>query len=267
MNHQDDTKTYNIRELNLEIINPNTDNFQNSKQGGHKIVIIGKPGTGKSTLISSILYNKKHIIPIGYAMSGTEAANHFYSSIMPDTFVYEDYDEESIKQSIERQHIALKHLNIPGQNPWAVSIIDDCTDDPKLFNKVIQQKIFKLGRHWKWLYLLSLQYCMDVPRNVRSNIDGVFLLRETLLTNRRTLYENYASIIPTFDLFCSLMDTFTENYGALYIHTASKSNNWQDCVFYYKAKIPPSDFKFGCREYWNYHFQRYNPDHVNTFHF
>jgi hypothetical protein len=214
--------------------------------------------TGKSTLIGSLLYAKKHIFPIAMAMSGTEDSNHFYKSVLPSTFVFNNYDEEQIEKLIKRQKIAKEHV----ENPWCVMILDDCTDDPVLFRKPLQQGLYKRGRHWKMWYILSLQYGMDVRPVIRTNVDGVFILREPNLRNRKIMYENYGAIVPDFNLFCELLDQLTNDYTALYIHNTTRSNNWRDCVFWYKAKPIPKDFKFGCDEYWDFHYQRYNPEYV-----
>jgi hypothetical protein len=213
--------------------------------------------TGKSTLIKSIIYAKKHIFPVGIAMNGTEDTNHLYKSFMPSTFVYNEYREDKIEDLIKRQKIAIQHLH----NPWAVLIIDDCTEDPTIFNKPLQVGLYKKGRHWSLMYILALQYAMDIRPNIRTSIDGIFILREPLLKNRRTLYENYASVIPDFEMFCTLMDQLTDNYMSMYIHNFTTSNNWQDCVFWYKAKPPPDEWKFGCSEYWEFHRSRYNEEY------
>lgn len=215
--------------------------------------------TGKTTLIASLLYAKKHIFPVAQAYSGTEDSNGFYRKIFPSTFVFNTYDEEQIKSFVKRQKIAKQHI----ENPWAVIIIDDCTDDPALFKKPLQQGMYKRGRHWAMWYILSLQYGMDVRPVIRTNVDGVFILREPNLRNRRVMYENYAGVIPDFKLFCEIMDQLTGDYTALYIHNATRTNDWRDCIFWYKATIVPENFKFGCPDYWNFHFQRYNPEYVD----
>lgn len=217
--------------------------------------------THNTTLITRILYEKRNIFPSAFVMSGTEDSNGHYSKILPSTFVHNRYDEDKVNNFITRQKIAKKHL----PNPWSVLLLDDCTDDPRIFNKPIFQGLFKNGRHWKMLFVLSLQYCMDVKPVIRTNIDGVFILRETNLQNRKRLYDNYAGIIPTFAEFCSIMDQITNDYTALYIHNATTSNRLDDCLFYYKAKPVPDKFKFGSKDFWKFHSARYNDKYTDPF--
>ena len=194
-------------------------------------------------------------------MSGTEDSNHSYRRILPSLFVYNEYSEDKIKDFIKRQKLARQHL----PNPWSVLLIDDCTDDPKVFKTKIQQGLYKLGRHWKCWYLLSLQYAIDIPPKIRVNIDGCFILRETSIKIRKSLWENYGGIIPDFKIFCDLMDGICDDFTALYIHNATQTNDWKKCVYWYKATPPPEDFKFGCKDYWDFHKQRYNEEYTDPY--
>jgi hypothetical protein len=216
--------------------------------------------TGKSTLIKSILHSKKHIFPVAMVFSGTEDSNHNYSEYIPSSFIYNEYNEDKISEFIKRQKLAIKHL----KNPYCALVIDDCTDDNKIFNKPIQQGLFKRGRHWSMLYILSLQYAMDIKPSIRTNIDGVFILREPILKTRKVLYDNYASIIPDFNIFCELMDNLTDDFCAMYIHNTTVTNNWEECVYWYKAdKSKLEGWKLGSDVYMDHHNQRYNSEYVD----
>jgi hypothetical protein len=210
--------------------------------------------TGKSTLISSLLYEKSHIYSSGMVCSGTEDSNHHYSQVFPETFIYNKLEKAKIEDFVKRQKISKKHL----PNPWGVLLLDDCTDDPKLFTDPLFQNIFKNGRHYKMWFILSLQYCLDVKPVIRTNIDGTFILRESNLRNRKSLWENYAGVIPDFTMFCDIMDQLTTDYTALYIHNATTSNKIEDCVFWYKAKPVPKDFRFGSQDFWDFHNARFD---------
>jgi len=192
-------------------------------------------------------------------MSGTEDSNDHYKQMFPSTFVFNAYDEDKLRSFVKRQKLAAKHL----ENPWAVCLLDDCTDNPGLFKKPFQQGMYKRGRHWLMWYILSLQYGMDVPPVIRTNVDGVFILREPNLRNRRVMWENYGGIIPDFNLFCQILDQITDDYTALYIHNATRSNDWKECVFWYKApKSLPKDSNFGSTEFWRSHYSPYNEKYI-----
>jgi hypothetical protein len=218
--------------------------------------------TGKSTIIQDIMAYKSHICPVIQVFSGTEDSNHFFSEKCPPVCVFNKYDEKSIENFVKRQKIAKKYLD----NPWAMQIIDDCTDDPASLRKPLIQSYYKNGRHWKMIHILSLQYCLDIRPNIRSNIDYTFILRESNLKSRKSLHENYAGCIDSFQDFCDIMDQITEDYTALVINNRVQSNKMEDCLFWYKAnpnKIPPN-WKFGHKDAWSFNNERFDPLYVDS---
>jgi hypothetical protein len=247
--------------ITLSLASEDDDYFGFEIDGNGRFCLGDGTVTHNTTLITSLLYEKRHIFPVALIMSGTEDSNGHYKRIVPSSFVFNKLNEKKIEDFVIRQKAAKKHI----ANPWAVLLLDDCTDDPKLFNKSLFQGLYKNGRHWKMWFILSLQYCMDIKPVIRTNVDGVFILRESNLRNRKSLWENYAGVVPDFSMFCSIMDQITDNYTALYIHNATTSNTLEDCLFWYKAKEVPKEFRFGSRDLWKFHYNRYDSRYSDPF--
>ncbi len=68
-----------------------------------------------------------------------------------------------------------------------VLLLDDCTEDKKIFSSKWQQSLFKNGRHWKLLYITFSSHATDIPPAIRTNVDGVFIFRETNENNLKTI--------------------------------------------------------------------------------
>ena len=236
--------------------------FDPRKMADDKIcVFIGKRNTGKSYLIRDIMYYKKHI-PTGIVQSGTEEGNGFYGNFVPDLFIYGEYDREAIDRVMARQKKLVREGN--KSNIGTFLLLDDCMYDNRFLKDTCMRQIFMNGRHWKIFFMLSMQYCMDLPPALRANIDYVFILRENIVANRERLWKNFFGIFPNFDLFSKTMDACTENYECLVLDNTVKSNKIEDCVFWYKAKYPPVKFRVGSPKFWHAHKKMYNPKYETS---
>ncbi len=226
------------------------------------IVMIGKRNTGKSYLTRDFLYWRRDI-PVGTVVSPTEHANKFFSNFIPPLFIHEEYGPELVANVIKRQRNLIGKINKGeyGDNvdPRAFLIFDDCLYDSAWTKDKNMRRIFMNGRHYKLTFLLTMQFALGIPPNLRTNIDYVFILRENIVSNRKRLYEHYAGMFPTFDMFCTVMDKCTENFECLVIHNGSKSNKIEDQVFWYKAPDQPQ-FKIGAEQFWDYSDNNYNDD-------
>ena len=232
----------------------------NRIQDDSVIVLIGKRNTGKSYLTKNILHNNQSI-PVGTVISGTEGANQFYSAIVPPIFIHEEYTPVIINNVLKRQKIVIKKIN-QGQHqidPRGFLILDDCLYDNTWQKDKNIRACFMNGRHYKLLFILTMQFSLGIPPNLRTNVDYVFILRENIWSNRKRLYDHYAGMFPTFEMFCETMDQCTENYECLVIDNTSKSNRIEDQVYWYKADKNES-FKMGAPQFWNYNKTNYNDD-------
>ena len=121
------------------------------------------------------------------------------------------------------------------------------------------------GRHWRVTFMLTMQYCMDLPPDLRANIDFIFVLRENIIQNQEKLYKNFFGIFPHVDTFKEVMNSCTEGFDCLVLDNTSRSNKICDCVFWYRAK-PNRKFKMGSKELWDYHKSNYNDKHSTEDH-
>jgi len=222
---------------------------------GPVIVLLGKRGTGKSYLVNDLLYYHKDI-PVGTVISGTEEGNGFYGRIVPKMFIHNEYNTAIIESVLRRQKGVMKQIkreraayNRTSIDPRTFVIMDDCLYDSKWTRDKLMRLIFMNGRHWHIMLLITMQYPLGVPPVLRSNIDYVFILRENIIGNRKRIYDNYAGMFPTFDVFCTVMDKCTDNFECLVIKNNSQSNDLFDQVFWYKAS-QHNDFKLGSKEFW-----------------
>lgn len=244
--------------LSLKKFDMRSIKFRGAEEGsGPVIVLIGRRDTGKSFLVRDLLYHHQDI-PVGTVISGTEAGNGFYGKIVPKLFIHDEYNSGIIERVMQRQKIVLRELKkqpsartLAGTlDPRSFVIMDDCLYDDKWTRDKLMRMLFMNGRHWKIMLVITMQYPLGVPPNLRTNIDYVFILREPYKANKRRIYDNYASLFPTFASFEQVMDQCTENYECLVIDNNVKSNKLEDAIFWYKAEAR-AEFRLGSREYWD----------------
>lgn len=224
------------------------------------VVMIGKRNTGKSFLTKDLLFYHQDM-PAGTVISPTENANRFYSDIVPPIFIHDEYQPKITNEFMKRQKQLKKRISNGEKDidNRAFLIMDDCLYDNDWKKDKIIREIFMNGRHWGIFFLLLMQYAIGIPPNLRSNIDWVFLLRENNYQNRKKLYENYAGMFHTFEMFCQTMDACTENFECLVIQLCSKSNKLEDCVYWYKSDSH-ENFHVCCPEAWEFSDQNFNPE-------
>ena len=228
-------------------------------------VFIGRRGTGKSQLVTDILYHQRKI-PMGVVMSGTEESNEHYQTYVPDSFIYGQYEPEVIKKIITHQQLVVKKMTPVQKEDFSdpthsvFMLLDDCMFDNKWTRDKDMRCVFMNGRHYRIFFMLTIQYCMDLPPSLRGQCDYIFVLRENILENKQKLYKHFFGIFPTFDAFNEVLMQCTENYECLVLNVRSTSNKIEDVVFWYKAKVGRK-FRIGSPALWEHHKRNYNPKH------
>jgi hypothetical protein len=219
------------------------------------VVLIGTRGAGKSYLVRDLLFHQRDI-PIGTVISPTEATNKSFGDFVPPRLIHDEYTPAILVNVVKRQEVLRrkidKQVSATGScsiDPRAFLVLDDClynsswTKDPNV------HRMFMNGRSLRIMLVITMQYPLGIPAILRTQIDYTFIFRNNLISNRARIYENYAGLFPTFDVFCQVMDQCTENFGCIVIDNTANSNLLEDQVFWYKAE-PCGNFRIGADEFW-----------------
>jgi hypothetical protein len=232
------------------------------------IVMVAKRGSGKSYVCRAIL---RHFasIPCGLIIAPTDKMNCFYGNFFPDSYIHYDYKSVIIEKLLFRQDKMIekeqekkrqgKHLD-----PRAFIVMDDCLSKKGSWmrDQPIQDLLFN-GRHFKLMYILTMQYPLGITPELRSNFDYIFLLAEDFVSNLKRLYDNYAGMFPTFDMFRQVFVQLTANFGSMVIANRGAREHFLQKIFYYKAPAISDDEMrrcMGCRQFNVYHQKNYDPD-------
>jgi hypothetical protein len=234
-----------------------------------RIGIIAKSGSGKSYVIKAIMYFLwKTGLYCGTVIAPTDKMNKFYEEFVPEAFIYHEYVDGIIARFMNRQRKIIdknterrKHGK-KEVDPRAYLIMDDCMSSKGIWLKdPLILSIFNEGRHFQIApFILSMQYSIGIGPELRNNFDFVFLLGEDTFSSRRKLYEHYAGIFPTFDLFNQVFSQVTDNYGCMVLDNRLRSADIKKKVFWFKAKVPPT-FKLANKYVMKFNKDNFDEDH------
>ncbi len=204
-----------------------------------RFFFIGKTNTGKSYLLRDILYYIKDKYSKGFAFSGSEDINHFYSQLMSTSFIFSKHSPSLLTQAFNYQKYLMTKLN--KKNKYFFIIYDDMIADAKQWAKdPLIVDLFTKGRHYNIGFFLLSQYTNAVPPYAKNNVDYIFILQQQNYEEKYRLYKEYGSIFESKKDFYAALDQLTTDNGCMVINNTVKSNKIEKRVFYYKAnKIPP----------------------------
>lgn len=219
--------------------------------------------THNTTLMENLCYYLKHRYPVARGFVGTDGGYKRFGNIFHPLFMSNYYDEEEEKNHIRRQRICEQENGKKYLGNYAINILDDISDDPKIYKTKVFRQLFKMGsQHWHQMCMVGTQYSIDMPPDIRKSVSYVALFYEPEYNERKKLYENFGGLLGTFDEFCEILDQVTEKFTCLIIKKRNPSRNKEENIFYYKLQDLQSKFpngwRFGCNEYRRWGEQRYN---------
>ena len=210
------------------------------------VVYIGKTRSGKSYLVNDLLYHNRDLnIHNGLILSNSQNISD-YINLLPYNSICKPFADNIIDDLIINQ-ININSDNIINQNSIQSSllILDDIIDIDWTQSNSMKTCILN-SKYYNIFSIITMQYCILIPQNIRCNFDYVFILKEDILSNLKILYNQYCTIIPSFDIFCQVIDYYTKYYNCIVIDNTNNSNKIQDHIYWYKAM--PHDISYNPRK-------------------
>jgi len=233
-----------------------------------RICIIAPSNSGKSWIVKNIMYVMKDI-PTCVVIAPTDKMNKFYDNFIPTSYIYHEYKQEIIPRILTRQKkIIEKNERRTKENkklidPRICFIMDDCLSSKASWTK--EESILEIlfqGRHYKMSYILTLQYCMGIQPEMRTQFNYIFLLGEDNQNSRKKLYEHWCGVVPSYSMFETIFSQVTTNYGCLVVNNRIKSTDLTKKLFWFRAKKMPN-FKIGIPQFVKFHDENYDPNYLN----
>ena len=216
-------------------------------------LIVGRRGSGKSSMVLDILYHHRNSCPYAVVFSGTEDANKAYSDCIPPLFIHSKFDEAVLKNVLARQ----KKLSRQGKKDGCLIILDDVLYDKGAMNNETIKEIALNGRHYNCQLIVCAQYLGDLPMALRGQFDVVVIMREPSQKTRQKIQENWLSSL-TLKQTCQLLDNVCQNFEALVVINYLPFNNIDAYCFWYKASLTLPKFRVGASSFWNFASKRFD---------
>ncbi len=199
-------------------------------------IFIGMRMTGKSLTMRYVMYKLRSRFTHGIVFSRTEAANHFWGQHVPPLYIFTEFDEEPIYQLIAGQ---AEEINRVGRDAAgeAFIMVDDMGLDRNFTHSAAMRELAANGRQYKISVLITTQYPLSVPPEIRGNIQYVFLLREKNVLTRQKLHEHYCGEFKSLQLFEQVFRQCTENNELMVVDKTAESWELGKQVFYFRSKI------------------------------
>ena len=188
---------------------------------------IGRRNTGKSTLLSLLVEEKRNSLKNTLVMCGTPEEEELYSKL-DNAVIYNGYTQDILYAYMEKQGVSLR----TEKEKESVCVVLDNLEHEDIWKDVKVRVLVMNNRNLRTFVCGSSSSILFLNPAIRSNVDYLFLFKETNKENLERLYSSFGGIFETYEDFCATFDTCTKTpYGCMVIDNTSRSHRVEDIVF------------------------------------
>lgn len=212
------------------------------------VVVLGKRRSGKTILQRQLLHDMKFERVV--IMTGSEEGKEFFPKFVPDSYIYDGFQESLMKMLIlEQKRRKRKYKGDSDKDLVLACVLEDLSFDTSVMRSDVLSEVFHNGRHAQFFLLMAVQYVMSMPRKIRANVDYVFIFKDNDVNNRKNIHKSWGGMINSFVEFDEILQAVTDDHRCLVIDNTSQNSDPGECLFWFKADLNLPDFQVGGRDY------------------
>jgi hypothetical protein len=238
------TGVINIRKFDYGLLRPD-----------YTVVFYGRRRLGKTNAMVNMMKAMRPHFGEAIVFTPTKIDLE-YAPCVPDSFIYEDFNEDVLDAILDRQVARVRAMRKRGVNDENISIMlifDDCVTETALRDSRVMRRLFFNGRHYHIFAAINAQDQKALSPALRANTDMVFIFRaqnqrdqEAVRTNYMNLLSHDRDIDKVFDAIASVA------YNTLVVDLSRPYMSAEDT--YYAARFPDKrdifPFFMGSRMFW-----------------
>lgn len=212
------------------------------------IGVFGARRTGKTWLLTMLLYYMIHMYPIVYVFTNTKH-NRWYEQYLNPDFIVKGYRQDIMQMILESQMKKITAWRDGKRiNPFVLIVWDDCLPANMEYDELFKELYF-FGRHYGIGGIMNSQWYRAVPKRYRGNMDWVFSMKQDMYTQMEALWEEMSGRRCDKQAFCDMLDNYTNDQGFMMWDQSDKKVPIMERMYYGKS-FDPGIFFMGCSEYW-----------------
>ena len=212
-----------------------------------RILLIGRSGSGKSTALRDALSYLSDRTDLFLLFSPTTESINEFRKIAPPSCVHPG----GLNLELVSEALRLNRELAERKKQREIMIVaDDVSYDKQLLKSPVMRDIAMNGRPAKCGLAMTLQYCMDLGPDLRTQFSYIICCADNIHANRKRIWNYFAGVVPTYREFDAIMQSCTQDHSCLVIDNSNPSASVQNSIFHWKARLHPPPYKLCKPVFW-----------------
>lgn len=184
-----------------------------------------------------VLHELRKSIDLSLCFTPSLAAKKAFKQMVPAQFMFDELNLATLEKALDLQ----QELLAQKKSRTILAIADDCAFDKAVWRSSTIRRLFMQGRHSRMGMALSMQYLMDLPPDLRTNVSYVFATADSIHQNKKRLFNAFFGCFDRYSVFDACFSQLTKDYNVIVLDNTRTTNSIEESVFWWKASpsLPP----------------------------